>query len=74
MTNYREQIENFQNHVESELENAWSEEEKGNPELTKALYNETFKITFKGKTLELYMGACEYESILECLDRIKEEA
>ena len=70
---YREEIENFQNHLESTLEEAWEEEDNGNSEPIQKLHNEPITITFKGQTLELAFGSTEYESLLECLDRIKEE-
>lgn len=74
MTNtYKEEIENFQNHMESTLEDAWNEEDNGNNEPIAKLHNESITITFKGQTLELAFGATEYETLLECLDRIKEE-
>ena len=74
MTNeYKEEIENFQTHMESALEEAWEEEDNGNSEPLQKLHNESIKITFKGQTLELAFGSTEYETLLECLDRIKEE-
>ena len=73
MTNYRDEIENFQNYMESTLEEAWEEEDNGNSEQILKLHNESITISFKGQTLELAFGATEYESLLECLDRIKEE-
>lgn len=74
MTNtYKEEIENFQNHMESTLEDAWNEEDNGNSEPIEQLHKESIKITFKGQTLNLAFGATEYETLLECLDRIKEE-
>lgn len=73
MANYKEEIENFQHHIESKLEDAWAEAAYGNEELKKALYNEPIIISFGGQTLELAFGATEYENLMECLDRIKEE-
>lgn len=75
MTNeYKQEIENFQNHLETLLEDAWAEDDGGNNEPIQKLHNTPIIISFGGQTLELAFGPTEYESILECLDRIKEEA
>ena len=73
MTNYKEQIEDFQTHMESALEEAWEQEENGNSDLINELHKEPIIISFKGQTLKLAFGPNEYENILECLDRIKAE-
>lgn len=74
MTNtYKEEIENFQTHMESALEEAWEEEDNGNSEPIEQLHKESIKISFKGQTLALAFGSTEYERLLECLDQIKEE-
>ena len=58
MTNtYKEEIENFQTHMESALEEAWGEEDNGNSEPIEQLHKESIKITFKGQTLNLAFGS-----------------
>lgn len=71
--NYPKEIEIFTKYLEEQLNFAWDEEEKGNNKPIEKLYDEKFELTFRGATIELYFGAIEYDSIIECLERIKEE-
>ncbi len=71
--NYPKEIETFIDYLNRQLDHAWEEESKGSNEAMDALYNEKFEITFRGITLELYFGACEFNALIECLETIKEE-
>lgn len=70
---YSKEIEIFTDYVEEQLKFAWEEETKGNNTPIEKLYDEKFELTFRGATIELYFGAIEYDSIIDCLKRIKEE-
>lgn len=70
---YPKEIEIFTNYVEEQLKFAWEEETKGNNAPIEKLYDEKFELTFRGATIELYFGAIEYDSIIDCLKKIKEE-
>jgi hypothetical protein len=72
--NYKKEIELFIDYMNESLTNAWNEEEKGNNEPIEKLYNSSINISFNGATLELCVAPCEFDSIIECLNYIKEES
>lgn len=72
-TTYEQEIEIFLDYMRGKLHRAWAEEEKGNDEPIEELYNSSFKIIFEGATLELGFGACEFQSLEDCLEAILEE-
>lgn len=71
--NYAKEIEIFLSYMRGKLERAWEEENKGNNKPIDELYNSKFQITFEGATLDLYFGACEFQSLEDCLQAIMEE-
>ena len=71
---YEQEIQVFMDYMENSLTNAWSEEEKGNNEPIEKLYNSKINISFNGMTLELYVAPCEFDSITNCLEYIKENS
>ena len=70
---YAKEIEMFLDYMKGKLHQAWDEENKGNNKLIDALYNSKFQLTFEGATLDLYFGACEFQSLEKCLEDILEE-
>lgn len=72
VNNYEKQIEYFIEHMNKSLAHAWDEEEKGNNAPIEQLYNSSINISFNGVTLELCVSPCEFDSIIECLEYIKE--
>ena len=70
---YEEEIRAFRKYITYLLNKAWEEENKGNNAPIETLYNETFKLSFKGATIEIAFGACEFQAIEDCLFRIEEE-
>lgn len=71
---YEQEIQMFIDYMENSLSGAWDEEEKGNNEPIEKLYNSSINISFNGVTLELYVAPCEFESITNCLEYIKENS
>lgn len=71
--NYGKEIEIFLDYMRGKLHRAWDEEEKGNDEPIEKLYSTSFKITWEGATLELGFGACEFQSLEDCLESILDE-
>lgn len=69
---YEQKIQGFIDYMNNSLTSAWSEEEKGNSEPIEKLYDSNINISFNGMTLELCVAPCEFESIIECLEYIKE--
>lgn len=69
---YEQKIQEFIDYMNNSLTSAWSEEEKGNNEPIEKLYDSNINISFNGMTLELDVAPCEFESIIECLEYIKE--
>ena len=74
MLDYKKQIEYFIDHMTKSLAFAWEEEEKGNNAPIENLYNSSINISFNGVTLELNVAPCEFDSIIECLEYIKDES
>lgn len=72
-TTYAQEIEIFLDYMRGKLERAWEEENKGNSDPIQELYQSSFKIIFEGATLELDFGACEFQSLEECLEAILED-
>lgn len=70
---YNKEIQDFIDHMENSLFGAWDEENNGNNEPIKKIYNEKIVISFNGASLELDIAPCEWEKILGCLISIKEE-
>lgn len=68
---YQEELRAFRGYVEYLLNKAWDEEERGNNEPIQALYKETFKLSFKGLTIELGFGPDEFECITNALEEIE---
>ena len=68
---YNEEIRAFRKYVEGLLYDAWEDESNGNNEPIETLYNETFKLSFKGATIELGFGPDEFECIVECLENLE---
>ena len=71
---YCKDVVMFKYHMQKELENAWEAQEQGYDEPIEKLRKEPIQISFGGKTLELAFGSTEFESIIECLEKIIEEA
>ena len=71
---YEQEIQIFIDYMNSSLGNAWDEEEQGNNEPINKLYNSSINISFNGMSLELYVAPCEFESITNCLEYIKENS
>lgn len=68
---YVEEIKLFREYLEYLLDKAWEEEANGDSEPITRLYNETFKLSFMGATLELGFGPDEFEEITSCLENIE---
>lgn len=68
---YEEEIKAFRKYIEYLLAKAWEDEERGDSKPIEALYNETFKLTFKGATIELSFGPDEFECITNALEEIE---
>lgn len=72
MEKYQEEVKAFREYIEKALDMAWEEEEKGNSAPLEELYNGGFKLTFKGKTINLDFAPCEFDAITHCLEIIEE--
>ena len=70
---YCKDVVMFKYFMQKQLENAWEEQEQGNNEPIEKLRSEPITITFGEKTLELAFGSTEFESVIECLEKIIEE-
>ena len=68
---YKEEIRAFRKYIERLLDDAWEDEIKGNSEPINELYNETFKMSFHGATIELGFGPDEFEEITNALEEIE---
>lgn len=71
---YEQEIQVFMDYMENSLCSAWDEDEKGNSEPIEKLYNSSINISFNGMTIELNVAPCEFESITNCLEYIKEHS
>ena len=71
--NYAKEIEIFLSYMRGKLYRAWEEEDEGNNEPINQLYQSKFTLTFEGATLELNFGACEFQSLEDCLESILED-
>lgn len=71
---YCKDVVMFKYYMQKQLETAWDLLEQGIEEPIEKLRSEPITITFGGKTLELAFGSTEFESIIECLENIIEEA
>lgn len=70
---YCKDVVMFKYHMQKQLESAWDAQEEGNEVPIEKLRQEPITITFGGKTLELAFGSTEFESMIECLEKIIEE-
>ena len=70
---YCKEVVMFKYNMQKALESAWEAQEEGNEAPIEKLRKEPIKISFGGQTLELAFGATEFESIIECLEKIIEE-
>ncbi len=70
---YCKDVVMFKYHMQKQLEKAWDLLEQGYEEPIEKLRQEPITITFGGKTLELAFGSTEFESVIECLEKIIEE-
>lgn len=68
---YDQEIRAFREYVEYLLAKAWEEEENGNNKPIESLLNETFKLSFKGATIELNMGPEEMDALMSALEEIE---
>lgn len=71
---YCKDVVMFKYHMEKKLDKAWDLLEQGFDEPIEELRKEPIQISFGGKTLELAFGSTEFESIIEALEKIIEEA
>ena len=70
---YNKQVQTFILYLENILEEGFSKSEEGDYSKMEELYSKNFVLSFDGVTLDLPFAAIEYDSILDCLKRIKEE-
>lgn len=70
---YTRQLKAFLDMMQGRLNYAFEEQDKGNYEPMEQLYNQSFTLSFMGKTCELYFGAFEYQEIEQMLQNIIEE-
>ena len=70
---YKKEIGIFIDYLNQQLDFACNEMDKGNFEPSSKLFVEKFTLHFRGASLELLFGVAEFNSILECLEKIKNE-
>lgn len=71
---YEQEIQVFIDYMNTSLTSAWEDEERGNNKPIETLYNSSINISFNGMTLELCVAPCEFDSITNCLEYIKEHS
>lgn len=70
---YTKQLKDFLNMLQGRLSNAFDEQDKGNNAPMEKLYNQTFYLSFMGKTCSLDFGASEFQAIESMLQELLEE-
>lgn len=70
---YQKQMQDFLKMMQGRLQHAFDEQDNGNYAPMEKLYNQEFKISFMGKTCNLYFGAYEYQEIEQALQNIIDE-
>ena len=70
---YQKQMQDFLKMMQGRLQNAFDEQDNGNNTPIEKLYNQSFTLSFMGKTCRLDFGAFEYQEIEQMLQNIIEE-
>lgn len=70
MDNYIKQLQAFLNMMQGRLSHAFNEQDKGNDAPMEKLYNQTFYLSFMGKTCCLDFGASEFQAIESMLQEV----
>jgi hypothetical protein len=70
---YKQEIQIFIDYMEKSMENALEEDTKGNEDAYVRFFQEPIRISFNGASLELTISPCEWEYVIHCLEKIKEE-
>ncbi len=67
------QMQDFLNMIQGRLTLAFNEQDNGNNAPMEKLYNQSFYITFMGKTCRLDFGASEFQEIETTLKNLIDE-
>ena len=73
MDKYTKQLQDFLNMMQGRLFHAFNEQDNGNNAPMDRLYQESFYISFMGKTCRLDFGASEFQEIETTLQNLIEE-
>lgn len=70
---YVKQLQDFLNMIQGRLNHAFNEQDQGNDAPMNKLYNQSFYISFMGKTCRLDFGASEFQEIETTLQNLIDE-
>ena len=70
---YVKQLQDFLNRIQGRLSHAFDEQDKGNDAPIEKLYNQSFYLSFMGKTCRLDFGASEFQEIETMLQNLIDE-